>query len=116
MSANDGYGQRFARSTNTKTIRTQVWRTVQSLKIPPMLKCRVDVEWVVNLRRGRDASNLGLWTKPIYDGIGAKHEPSAHVVPDDSPEYMETPTPTIRLARAERPRFVVTITDLGATR
>jgi hypothetical protein len=109
--ANDT-GSKWYRINATKQVRQDTYFLTKAAKIPKLERCRVDVEWIVNTHRNRDASNLGLFTKPIYDAIGAKHDPSAHVVPDDSPAYMETPTPTIRYARDETARFVVTITEL----
>ncbi|QWT24965.1 hypothetical protein KPL76_06300 [Subtercola sp. PAMC28395] len=115
LSANDT-GSKWKRINSTKHIRTEVYYKVKALRIPTLQRIRVEVEWVVVVDRDRDASNLGLFTKPIYDGIGAKHEPSAHVVADDTAAFMDTPTPTIRLARNERARFIVTITEVEVTK
>lgn len=112
MSANDGHGQRWARTRNTKIIREQVYRTVQAMKIPKLNRIRVDIEWVVSVKRGRDVTNLGLWTKPIYDGICASHEPSAHVVADDTSEYLDAPLPTITHQPGKHAHFVVIITEV----
>ena len=112
LAANDT-GSRWYRINATKVIRSESFTRTRAAHVPALERIRIDVEWVVATRRNRDASNLGLFTKPIYDGICASKGISAHIVDDDSPGFCETPIPTIRYAPDEAPRFIVTITDLG---
>jgi hypothetical protein len=115
LNANDSARSHWARTKATKQVRDDSYWMTHSLNIPKMHRIRVDVEWVVAIRRNRDASNLGLFTKPIYDAIGAAHEPSVHVVPDDTAEFMQTPTPTIRYEQGCTAHFIITITDISTT-
>ncbi|CAN5420753.1 hypothetical protein BH09ACT9_BH09ACT9_00220 [soil metagenome] len=115
LSANDRtHYQVKARST--AQIRDYVVWRCRYLKVPALRKISVDVEWVVNTEHRRDTDNVAPLLKAIYDGIGADKGTSAHIVIDDAPQYMEKPAATIRVAKDERARFVVTITDLGATK
>ncbi|RFA12128.1 hypothetical protein B7R22_16995 [Subtercola boreus] len=102
------------RAASTSMIRDfVVWRC-REVKVPKLQRIRVDVQWVVRTNGRRDTDNLAPLLKAIYDGVGADKGTSAHIVPDDAPAFMEKPEASIRLARLEQSRFVVTITDLGA--
>jgi hypothetical protein len=112
LSANDRTHWR-AKAKSTVEVRAQV--AFRAMAVPKLDRCRLDVEWVVNTRHRRDTDNLAPLLKAIYDGIGADKGVSARITVDDDPAHMEKVGATIRYAPDEAARFVVTITDLGAT-
>jgi hypothetical protein len=83
------------------------------MNLPRVDRIRVDVAWIVKDHIRRDTDNLAPFLKAIYDGIGADKGVSAHVVPDDAPEFMEKVGATIRYDREATPHFEVTITELS---
>jgi hypothetical protein len=113
LSANDRSHWR-TKAASTQEVRIEVAALATIALIPPLERCRVDVEWVVNTRARRDTDNLAPFLKAIYDGIGADRGVSAHVVPDDAPEYMEKVGATIRYDKDATPHFEVTVRDLVA--
>lgn len=113
LSANDR-AHYYGKAKNTALVRFMASMMTQSVKVPKLARCQVDVEWVVKDRRRRDTDNLAPMLKAIYDGIGADKGVSAHIVADDAPEFMTKVGATIRYAPTESPRFVVTITELSA--
>lgn len=100
----------------TRAVRRIVAGEVRDLELPQLARIRVDVVWVVATGHRRDTDNLAPLLKAIYDGIGSDTGISAHLVPDDTPEYMDKPGATIRLERSTRPHFEITITDLSTTK
>ena len=102
------------RSYSTTMVRHDVFVLTRSAHVPSLDRIQVDVEWVTATKRRRDTDNIAPLLKAIYDGIGADRGISARIVEDDAPEFMSKPGATIRYAPDEKPRFVVTITDLGA--
>jgi hypothetical protein len=102
------------KARSTSIVRTLVAAKVRDEQVPQLNRCRVDVEWVVNTRHRRDTDNLAPFLKAIYDGIGADKGISAHVVPDDAPEYMEKVGATIRYEKGAEPHFEVTIKEATA--
>ncbi|WP_353809109.1 hypothetical protein [Agromyces sp. SYSU T00194] len=112
LSANDRV-HHLAKYRATQAIRQEVAVKVQALRVPKLERVRVDVVWWVTDRRRRDVDNLSPLLKAIYDGIGADKGVSAHVVPDDAPEFMVKPSATIELLPAGRAHFEVRITNVG---
>lgn len=100
------------KAKSTAEVRQIVAHWCLRLINTPLDRCRVNVEWVVNTRHRRDEDNLAPFLKAIYDGIGADRGVSAHIVPDDAPEYMEKVGATIRYDKDATPHFTVTVTEL----
>lgn len=111
LSANDR-GHWARRSASTRGVRVTVAALCGQNDIPQLNRCRVDVVWVVNTRHRRDTDNLAPFLKAIYDGIGADKGISAHLVPDDAPEYMEKVGATIRYEKGATAHFEVTISEV----
>jgi crossover junction endodeoxyribonuclease RusA len=63
---------------------------VAAQRIPPMLKCRVELIWYVTDRRVRDEDNLVPYLKALCDGLV-----DAGLVQDDRPEFMKKMMPEI---------------------
>lgn len=117
LSANDR-ASHFIRNRSVQAVREAVTYKVRSLinrrRMPAHLtKVRVDVAWHVDDHRDRDPNNLHPLSKAICDAIGSNKGTGAHLTKDDSPAYMEQPTPTIIRRPGQTPGFTVTITNLG---
>ncbi|OJX72812.1 hypothetical protein [Leifsonia sp. 71-9] len=112
LNANDRPSHWAVKHASTQNVRLFVSTEIRALNIPTLQKCRVDVVWVVNTRHRRDEDNLAPFLKAIYDGIGADKGISAHLVPDDAPQYMEKVGATIRYEKDAQPHFEVTITEV----
>ena len=98
----------------TSDIRLEVMAAVRALHIGVLERIRVDIVWVVKDHTKRDTDGPDPFCKAVYDGIGASGKGySAHLVEDDDGARMEKPRLTIRYEKGARPRFEVTITDLG---
>ena len=114
LNANDRSHWR-TKARSTKQVRDVVATIVQTMPIPAVEKVRVDCVWVVNTRGKRDPDNLAPFLKAIYDAIGSDRGTSAHLVADDSPEYMEKVGATIRYEHGCTPHFIISITDIGGS-
>jgi hypothetical protein len=95
-------------------IRREVFAKTRALHLGVLEKIRVDVTWVVGDHRKRDEDGPDPFCKAIYDGIAANKGISAHLVDDDSPEFVEKPRLTIRYENGARAHFRVTITAVNA--
>lgn len=71
-------------------VRGWAQQVTQAARVPAMRKCRVTLVYEPRDKRRRDPLNLVATLKPVQDGIV-----DAGVVPDDTPEYMESPMPII---------------------
>ena len=113
LSANDRF-HHMVKARATADVRATLYWLCARCNVPAMARCRVDVVWVVKDRRRRDTDNLAPLLKAIYDGIGSDKGTSAHIVPDDAPEFMEKPGATIRYDKDATPHFEITITEVFA--
>lgn len=113
LSANDRPGHWSIKAGATAGVRMEVFAKTRALHLGTLERIRVDVVWVVGDKRRRDADNCAPFLKAIYDGIGADKGVSAHLVDDDSPEFMYKAPLTFRYEHGCRPHFEVRITDLG---
>lgn len=103
----------MGKSRATAKLRMEVVALLSDTEFPELKRIRVDCEWVVKTKAKRDPDNLAPMLKAIYDAIGSDRGVGAHLVADDSPEYMEKVGATIRYDKDAEPHFVITITDLG---
>ena len=95
-------------------IRLEVMAKVRALHIGVLERVSVQVVWVVATKATRDEDGPDPFCKAIYDGIGSSSRGySAHLVEDDSPEFMVKPRLTIRYEQGVHPHFEVNLTDLG---
>lgn len=62
----------------------------KAAKIPKCQRIRVTLVYEPRDQRRRDPINLAATLKPVQDGIV-----DAKIVPDDAPQYMESPMPII---------------------
>lgn len=115
LSMNDRPRHWSVKSKSTALVRGLVANRARAAGIPPMERCRVDVEWIVPDARKRDTDNLAPFLKAIYDAIGSDRGVGARLVPDDDPAHMDKPAATIRLERGARAHFIITITRKEGT-
>lgn len=113
LHANDRPGHWGIKAGATADIRQEVFWKVRALHIGRLERISVQVVWVVGDKRKRDSDGPAPMLKAIYDGIASDRGVSAHVVADDSPEYVEKPGLTFRYEKGARARFEVSITDLS---
>lgn len=112
LSANDR-PNRWVKAGSVADVRMEVMARTRALKLGVLDAIRVDITWVVADKRRRDADGPDPFCKAIYDGIGADKGISAHLVDDDTPEFMEKPRLTIRYEKGVRPHFEVRITEVN---
>ena len=87
-------GARMARANQIKELRAEVKAKAKDTPIPACRKVRVTLVYEPRDNRRRDSINLVATLKPVQDGIV-----DAGVVPDDTPQYMESPLPLIDYKR-----------------
>lgn len=98
----------------TADVRQEVFAKVRALRLGTLEKIRVDVTWVVGDKRKRDEDGPEPLCKAIYDAIGSDRGVSAHLVDDDTAEFMEKTRLAIRYEPGARAHFEVKITSVGA--
>lgn len=111
LSANDR-AHWATRARSIATVRAQVKDLAYEALIPHLGRVQVEIIWVVNDRRRRDADNTAPFAKAIFDGLAADTGVSAHIVPDDAPQYMTKLMPRIEYRPDDTPHFEVIITDI----
>lgn len=114
LSANDRYHW-AVKAKHTARVRQQVKGLAEAQSIPRVGRVRVEIVWVVNDRRRRDADNAAPFAKAIFDGLAADKGVSAHIVPDDAPEFMTKLMPRIEYRKHEKPHFEVLVTELDTS-
>lgn len=98
----------YARYRLEQNVKHTAKALAQSKRIPRLDRCRVELVYVPRDRRRRDEDNLVASLKPLCDGLVL-----AGVVPDDTPWFMEKPSPRIAAAdAAERVRWRLVVTEL----
>lgn len=111
LSANDR-SHWATRARSIAMVRAQVKNLAYEAAIPHLGRVQVEIIWVVNDRRRRDADNAAPFAKAIFDGLAADTGVSAHIVPDDAPEYMTKLMPRIEYRAGETPHFEVIVADI----
>lgn len=75
--------------------------------IPPLVKCRVQLIWLVTDKVRRDVDNVVPTLKALCDGLV-----DAGIVRDDTPKYMEKLMPVIsRVEKAAGPKRMQLIVE-----
>lgn len=111
LSANDRV-HHMVKARATAEVRRLVVLLARAKQIPPMQRVEVQVVWVVTDKRRRDSDNAAPLAKAIFDGLAADKGVSAHIVPDDAPEFMTKHMPRIEYRPDDVPHFEVHITDI----
>lgn len=112
LNANDRNHWR-TKAASTAAVRAQVKAAAVTARITPMQRVQVELVWVVGDKRKRDPDNLAPFAKAICDAIGSDRGVSAHLVQDDSPEYMTKLHPRIEHRPDVTPHFEVHVTDIS---
>jgi crossover junction endodeoxyribonuclease RusA len=87
-------------------IRETAWGLAKEAKIPLLERARIDGYYDPPDKRTRDAANWADTAKAATDGLV-----DAHVLPDDSSEYLEGPF--MHIGQVRKPgRFVLFVTEL----
>lgn len=103
----------MVKARSTKELRERVAVLCRVAKIPKMQRISVQVVWVVPTRHKRDADGPDPMAKAVYDAIGSDRGVSAHIVPDDTPEFMDKPRLVIEHVPGVKAHFRVEITDIS---
>lgn len=82
---NGSRGGHYTHAKKVKLARTIAYRSATFAGIPPLKHCRVQLTWYVTTAGRRDPNNLATLLKALQDGIV-----DAGVVPDDTPDLMDT--------------------------
>lgn len=101
------------KNRSTKEVRELVVMLARSERIPAMQRVQVELVWVVNTRHKRDVDNMVGLMKVISDALASDRGVSAHLVPDDSPDYCVKLMPRIEYRKDEQPHFEVVVTDIS---
>lgn len=110
---NGGYSNRYAHAAKVKAARQAMGVLARNAKIPPLGRCEVLLTWHVPDRIGRDVDNLAWTLKPLCDALSSVKKPTDHmIVPDDTPEFMVKPMPTIEYVKGQRKRMTVRIREV----
>jgi hypothetical protein len=112
LHANDR-NHRMVRARSTKEVRETVFWLCRAQSIPKMQRVSVQIVWVVPTRHKRDTDGPEGLCKAIFDAIGSDRGVSAHIVPDDSPEFMDKPRLVIEHQPGVTAHFRVEITDIS---
>lgn len=100
------------KAKSTAQVRALVATLARNAGIPPMGRMQVELVWVVTDNRKRDADNVFPLLKAAADGLASDRGVSAHLVPDDSPEWCVKIAPRIEKRDNGTAHFEVIITDI----
>lgn len=89
LSLNDR-DNRFVKARRVRELRTAVMLLAKQAGIPPCARVGAELHYAPRDDRHRDRDNLVATLKPIHDGLV-----DAGVVPDDTPDFVESPWPEI---------------------
>lgn len=110
---NGGYSNRYAHAGKVAAARQAAGLLARAADIPPLGRCEVLLTWHVGDRIGRDVDNLAWTLKPLCDGLSSTKKATDHaIVPDDTPERMVKPMPTISYVKGQAKRMTLTIREL----
>lgn len=105
MNARQHWSQR---SAEVAQLRQDAAILCKEAKVPKMDRVRVTLVYEPRDNRRRDPINLMATLKPVQDGIV-----DAGVVPDDTPQFMESPMPIIDLPNGKKGRLWVLVEQLA---
>ncbi|MCE0510865.1 hypothetical protein LVJ59_17595 [Microbacterium sp. KKR3/1] len=100
------------KAKSTAEVRALVVTLARNAAIPTMGRMQVELVWVVTDNRKRDADNVFPLLKVAADGLASDRGVSAHVVPDDSPEWCVKIAPRIEKRDGETAHFELIVTDI----
>ena len=113
LSLNDTKANRWRRHESVQTIRNMVVLKARNARIPVMQRMQIELVWVVKDKRVRDPDNITPVLKAAADGLASNRGISAHLVPDDSPDYCTKLMPRIEYQPGSTPHFEVIISDIS---
>lgn len=97
------------RARLVRKLRAEAGWAVRGARVPRLTRCRVELHYAPRDARRRDADNLWPTHKSVCDGVV-----DAGVVPDDTPQWMDKPTPILHPPEpGGQGRLWLVITDLG---
>lgn len=99
------------KARSSADVRDMVVMLCRARRVPKMQRMEVQVVWVVPDKRKRDSDGPDPLCKAIYDAIGSDRGTSAHLVPDDSPEWMDKPRLRIEHRPGEAAHFEIQIRE-----
>lgn len=100
------------KARSTAEVRALVVALARNAGIPTMGRMQVELVWVVTDNRKRDADNVFPLLKAAADGLASDRGVSAHLVPDDSPEWCVKITPRIEKREDDTAHFELIVTDI----
>ncbi|MFF2822640.1 hypothetical protein ACFVRV_06255 [Arthrobacter koreensis] len=109
---NGGHGNVYAHAKKVRTTRQTMGLLARNANIPPLGCCRVELTWFVPDRIHRDVDNLAWTLKPLCDALAGTKVWDHQIVPDDTPEFMVKPMPTIVYRPGEPKEMVLTISEI----
>jgi len=74
----------------------------------PFRKARLDLVFIFNHWRGRDEDNMRARFKPGQDALV-----QAHLIADDSPEYLELGSIEFVIDRRQSPKTIIDLKEVG---
>lgn len=91
-------------------IRDEVKIRVRAAKVPNLPFCELRLIWHVGTRHHRDPINLTDLFKTMQDALTRSGKgATAGILPDDTPEYVDTLMPTIVYGKGMKPYFEMEI-------
>lgn len=100
------------KAKSTAEVRALVVALARNAGIPTMGRMQVELVWVVTDNRKRDEDNAFPLLKVAADGLASDRGVSAHLVPDDSPEWCLKIAPRIEKREDDTAHFELIVTDI----
>jgi hypothetical protein len=100
------------KARSTAEVRALVVTLARAAGIPTMGRMQVELVWVVTDNRKRDEDNAFPLLKVAADGLASDRGVSAHLVPDDSPEWCVKIAPRIEKRQDTTAHFELIVTDI----
>lgn len=100
------------KAKSTAEVRALVVALARNADIPTMGRMQVELVWVVTDNRKRDADNVFPLLKAAADGLASDRGVSAHLVPDDSPEWCVKIAPRIEKRDNDTAHFELIVTNI----
>ena len=88
-------------------VRAMAHAAAQAAQVPTLERIAIELHYAPRDKRRRDPLNLVATLKPVEDGLV-----DAHVVPDDTPEYVQPTMPVIDPPSGGAGRLYVIIREL----
>lgn len=109
---NGGHGNVYAHAKKVRITRQTMGLLARKAGIPTLGRCRVELTWFVPDRIARDVDNLAWTLKPLCDALAGTKVWDHQIVPNDTPEFMVKPMPTIIYRPGEPKEMVLAITEI----